>query len=154
MFDIIKAWFGFRKEPDNLAVDRNGVAVNPEVCIAVVRGLREITCSDSDVAHLEAKAISDIVRSHFLVDENQMIAFLKKAAGEVRANLPINAVYALLNRTYCERQKVLLLAACWRIVLADGQIERAEKKLATQLRYRFQLSEDQEAEAIRIAEEG
>jgi uncharacterized tellurite resistance protein B-like protein len=63
-------------------------------------------------------------------------------------------VYALLNRTYCERQKVLLLAACWRIVLADGQIERAEKKLATQLRYRFQLSEDQEAEAIRIAEEG
>ena len=52
MFDIIKAWFGFRKEPDNLAVDRDGVAVNPEVCIAVVRVLREITCSDSVVAHL------------------------------------------------------------------------------------------------------
>jgi len=154
MFDTIKAWFGFRKEPDNLAVDREGAAISPEVCVAVVRVLREITCSDSDVAHVEAKAISDIVRSHFLVDENQMIAFLTKAAEEIRQKLPISTVYALLNKTYCDRQKVLLLAACWRIVLADGQIERAEKRLATQLRYRFQLSEDQEAQAIRIAEEG
>lgn len=152
MFDKVKRWLGIKKEPENLLVDSNGVAVSPEVCVAVIRVLREITCSDSDVAHAEAKAISDIVRCHFSVDENQLIALLTKAAYEARQNLPMNAVYALLNQTYSENQKVLLLSACWRIVLADGQVERSEKRLATQLRYRFQLSEDQEQTAIRIAE--
>lgn len=152
MFDKIASWFRSKRPPKSLAVDRAGQPVTQEVMEAVVRVLIEVTRSDSDVATSEATAIADIVRTRFAATDALVTDLVKRAAERAQSKESLDPVFALLNVTYAPEQKVLLLGACWRIVLADGQVERAERRFAVQLRYRLQLSEEQEEQAQRLAE--
>lgn len=152
IFDKMRAWFQSKKPPQSLALDRQGQPVSREVMGGVVRVLTEIIRSDRDIATSEARAITDFVRSHFSATDALITELITRAAEEAKENASIDPVFTVLNGAYAPEQRVLLLAACWRIVLADGQVERAERRFAVQLRYRLQLSEQQEELAKRLAE--
>ena len=152
MFAKFWSWFQSNRPPESLALDRQGRPVSAEVMEAVVRVLIEIIRSDSEIAAAEARSVTDIVRTHFSATEDLITSLVKQAAEKAQRNESLDGVFSLLNGAYTVEQKVLLLAACWRIVLADGQVERAERRFAVQLRYRFQLTEQQEARAKGLAE--
>jgi uncharacterized tellurite resistance protein B-like protein len=152
MLKLIKSLFGRKPIIDSIAVDHAGRPVGQDVLEAVVRLLIEITRSDSDIADEEAGAIMDVVMTYFAESEEQIPALLRRVADQTKQGENLNEVFALLNQTYSPDQRLLLLSVCWRIVMADGEIARSERRFATQLRYRFQLSEEQERVARELAE--
>ena len=49
----------------------------------------------------------------------------------------------LVNSSYDEKQRQLIFSLAWKIVCADGKIENHEKRFASQLRNRLELSREQ-----------
>ena len=59
-----------------------------------------------------------------------------------------------INEKFNERQKQRVLAMLWKVVKADGKVDRFEERFATQVKFRFQLSEELAEEARAMAKEG
>jgi uncharacterized tellurite resistance protein B-like protein len=141
-------------EPSTVEVDRTGCPVTEEVLVALLVILVEMSGRDGHIADEEAHGIVELMVLHFGVSEREIVPLLQRALEQKRESAKIDPFVAVLNDTYNDRQRQLLLAMLWRIVCADGEVEGFEKKFAVQMKFRFRLSEELAEEARHMALEG
>ena len=55
---------------------------------------------------------------------------------------------------FSEEQRVLVLAMVWKVVIADGKVEKTEKRFARLIQPRLKLDDSQAEEALRMAQHG
>lgn len=140
----------FRSET-TLRTDKAGAPASRELQRAIAVLLLEMAGRDEDYAPSEVEGIFIALEKHFGFQRNDTITLVEEADAARKENPKIDPFVALINDAYNEQQRILLLGIIWRIVMADGSIEKFEQRFATQMQFRLRLSEQQSEQARRIA---
>lgn len=138
----------------SLEVDKNGNPSQEEAKIATAALLFSIAGSDSDFAPEEVKAVYVSLAIQFGLDDKETMEIMSKAEQAFKDQQKIDSFVELVNKSYNEKQRQLIFAMAWRVVIADQRIENHEQKFASELRIRLQLTRDQAEEAKKMVFEG
>ncbi len=144
----------FKGEESDVSVDKSGRATEFDLQVAVVVLLVEMAGSDHEIDPAEAEAICSSVSGQFQIQEDQVPELVQIAIAARNEVGKIDNFIGLINGAFNPSQRQRLLAMVWKVVLADGVVEKFEERFATQLLNRFQLSEQQGKAARSMAESG
>lgn len=151
MFKRVKEFF---QGETSLAVDSSGTASDQDVRIATGVLLLEISGSDQDYAPEEVQAIFRTMKTQFKMEEDEVMDLLEIADAAREEKGKIDEFVKSINDNFTSEQKQLVLAMVWKVVIADGQVDKFEKRFAAQLRARLQLTDEQAELAHAMAERG
>lgn len=155
MFGKIKSFFKGESTLENsLKSDRNGEATARDLQIATAVLLIEMAGADQGIDSKEAQAVCELMQKEFELPEESLPELVDVAINSRKQQGKIDEFVKVLNLKFSPTQRQRLLAMIWKIVLADGKVEKFEQRFAVQMYNRFQLTADQAAVARSMAEEG
>lgn len=155
MFSKIKEFFaGKQALTASLNADKDGAAANRDLHVAAAVLLIEMAGADKGVDQKEAETICAMLAREFSIPDSDIPELVQTAIAARKDKGKIDEFVKAINEHFQVRQRQTLLAMIWKVVLADGKIEKFEERLAVQMRFRFQLSEEQANEARAMAEQG
>lgn len=144
---------GFIDGEATLAVDKDGMPTERDLMIGVVMLLLELSHGDS---HLAPEEVTELVRNmnrEFALQDHE-IADLMEVAEVLRKNRgKVEHFIETVNSHYDDEQRQVILAMLWRLIRADGRIEKSEQQLAIKLRTVLNLSLEQAVRAVQMSEE-
>ena len=144
MFNKLKDFF---EGEATLQVDKGGEPTDADLQMATGIILLEMAGSDEDYAPEEVKTIFRTMEKQFQMSDTEVLDLLENA-DKLRQNKgKIDDFVTAINENFSTKQKQLVLAMVWKVVMADGQLDKEEQKFATQMRFRLQLSEEEAKEA-------
>lgn len=135
-------------EVSDIDVDKSGKATEFELHVAVAVLLFEMAGMDSSIAHEEAAAICDTMQKEFGIEEKDIPELIEIAVVARKNEGKIDEFINLINSNFNDKQKQKILAMIWKVVEADGTVDKFEERFATQMKFRLQLS-DELADAAR-----
>ena len=137
---------------DSLAVDKTGEPTDKDLQIAAGVLLLEMAGSDQDYAPEEVKNIFGAMKKIFAIEDDQDVLSILENAEALRADAKkIDTFVNAINSNFSAAQRQLLLSMVWRVAQADGKIEKFEERFATQLKFRLRLSDQEAADARKMA---
>lgn len=143
----------FLKGNAGLKVDASGNPTDSDVILAAGVLLLEMAGTDNDYAPEEVKAIFDSIQEEFGITERAEIHALLEEAQELRREKEkIDEFVAEINIHFKSKQRVRLLSMVWRVVLADGSVDKFEARFAKQLQHRLKLTDEEMAQAKELAQ--
>lgn len=151
MLDRIKDFL--KGDTSSLTVSRGGEASMKELQVATGVLLLEMAGADEDYAPEELKTIFGAMEKQFNLTEGEAMEIME-VADQMRSVKKIDEFVSSINENYGDRQKQMILAMVWKVVLADTEIQKHEQKFASQLRLRLELSREEAEEAKKLATEG
>lgn len=135
-------------------VDKLGEPVDEALCEAVIVLLFEMAGADEDIEAQEGSAMCDLLGQQFALEEAQIPPLVESAIARRKASEKIDDFVELVNERFSVSQRTRLFALLWKMVLADGKVERNEERFTTQMRFRFQLSDEQAQFGRQMVERG
>ena len=144
----------FQGEATSLDVDKSGEPTNKDLQVATGVLLLEMAGADEDFAPEEVRAIFSTMEEQFNIKDMETLEIMESAESLRQEQGKIDEFIKTLNQSFDDRQKQLLLAMVWKVVIADQLIDKYEERFANQLRLRLQLTEEQAEEAKKLAESG
>ncbi|MBL7662136.1 TerB family tellurite resistance protein [bacterium] len=121
-----------------------------ELAAAVL--LLQIAGADGDYDPEETKRIYAVIEKTFALSHPAAEAMLSKA-DKIRSNREqLDQFFTDINANLNAKEKEFIYMLVWKVVLADKKVDKLEKRFATQVRYRLQLSDEAEARARKRAE--
>lgn len=130
MFDRIRALIGGRSEGAGGGRERVHVAT------AVL--LLEMAHSDEQFHDMEEVLIRDLLQRKFNLGEESLAEVLELARRERQSSLDLFQFARDINESFTPEEKLEMMETLWRIIYADGVLDKYEdylvRKLATLLR--------------------
>ena len=155
MFKRIMDFFGGSQSLEvSLEKDRSGETSDHDLHIATLMLLIEMAGSDSDIAPEESGTLCQLMSDKFNIPEAELPELVEIAAAARKEHGKIDQFVASVNDRFDDRQRQQVFAMIWKIVLADGKIDKYEERLGKQMRNRLRLSEEQERQAKAMVEKG
>jgi len=126
--------------------DRSGgvisVAREEDLRIATCALLLEIATIDDEFSPDERESIVSLLKSEYGLPEEEVLELKQEARAELKRNIDLWQFTNLINENYSEAEKIRVVEVLWRIVYADGKLDKHEDflihKLAKLLRLRHQ----------------
>lgn len=141
----------FGKDKVHLELDEHERDFGEQEKIAVGALLLEMAGRDEDYAPEEVHTIFQLLMEEFELDEDECRSLLKRSDAsredESRLSLFIEEL-----RQLNEEQRVRILAMCWKVILSDHSVDRAEEGFLTQLQNRLRLTSEHLQKAKEFAE--
>ena len=138
-----------------LEIDKDGKPSESTLKVATAVLLLEMAGIDDDYAPEEVLACKSVLAKQFnLKDDDEALKILEQADSLRGEKEKIAEFVAALNTHFNVKQRQLILAMVWRVVMADEVVDKYEMRFASQVRNRLQLSKEQAEEAKRLAAEG
>ena len=109
-----------------------------DVAVAVV--LLEMAHADRDLADLEKQLVEDLLQHKFQLDADQVAELLELAEETRRESFDLQQFTSLINEGFSREEKFLVMETLWRIIYADGVLDKYEDALARQLAALLRLS--------------
>jgi len=151
MLNKVKDFFSGKTSLD---IDKSGAPTSKDLQIASAVLLLEMAGADDDYAPEEVKACFSVLEQQFGIEDEETIAIFESAEQARQDKGKIDEFVAAINENFNDKQKQLLMAMVWRVIVADEVVENFEKRFATQLRTRLQLSREQAEESKNLALDG
>jgi uncharacterized tellurite resistance protein B-like protein len=139
-------------EKHSLTQAADGKPTDKDVLIAVGILLLDVAGSDEDYAPEETDTIFEVMEKHFNISNEKALEVLE-TADKLRER-DRSAVVEVINQNFSAQQKERVFAIIWRVIVADGRVDRLESRLAAELRTRLQLTEEQVERAKKAVEIG
>ncbi len=155
MFKKLKAFFqGTGSLNESLGADGGtvGEISESDLHVAVAAILIDLAGSDQEIDAHEADEICRLMQRHFGIPEGDIPALIETAMAAKRAQGKLDEFVACLNDRLDTKKRRLILTMIWKIVVADGKVDKMESRFATQMQFRLKLTEEDAAEARREAE--
>jgi len=145
----------FKGEDSSLQIDNTGQTTEQDLVVAVAVLLLEMAGQDEDYAPEETKTIFRALQEQFNIDQEYALELLE-IADSMRENAggAIDGFIEKVNQHFTARQRQTVLAMIWKIVFADGEVDKFEIKFAHQMKYRLKLSDEQADQAKQFAQTG
>lgn len=137
------------KSDTSLTSNKGGEESLHDLELATAVLLLQMAGADDDYAPEEVRTIKNTIQGQFGLDKDQSQALLEEADA-LRSAKKIDDFVSDLNENYNDRQRQLIFALVWKVVVADAVIQKYEQKFAAELRLRLDLSRDQADEAKRM----
>lgn len=145
--------FEYFKGDQSLDVDTSGNPTSNDIKIATGVLLLEMAGADDDYAPEEIDAVFRTIESAFKITDKQALELLEMADTLRSTTSKIDSFVATINQHFSEEQKVQVLAMIWQVIKADKKVDKFEKRFAEQMKNRLQLSNEQAAQAIKLADQ-
>jgi uncharacterized tellurite resistance protein B-like protein len=152
MFGVIKDFFaGSKSLQETLEVDQTGEPTTLDLQIATAVILIEMASADHEVAEAEAQEVCQLLFQNFGVGEENIPDLIEIAVNARKEKGKIDEFVDVINDKFNEAQKLRILAMVWKMVIADGKVDKYEERFAKQMMNRFRLSPEQAEEAMQMA---
>ena len=154
MFDKLRDFLQKDSEDVSLEIDKTGTPTDKDLILATAVLLVEMAASDNEIAQEEGATVGALITGQFGVKYTELEGVIQAAIEARKKAAKIDQFVGCINEHFTEAQKQKVLAMLWKIVIADGKIDKFEERLTTQMKFRFQLTDEQAEAARRMAEEG
>ncbi len=151
MFRKIKDFFSGSSDLSvTLTQDKAGENTTRDLHIATAVLLVEIAGSDNDIAIQESNTLCAMMQQQFDISAEELPELLQIAVAARKEKGKIDDFVACLNQNFSDEQRLMVLAMIWKVILADGKIDKAEERFGLQLRNRLRLKEEHEVKALQL----
>ncbi len=134
MFDLIKKILANKRGGVTVSVQENEEQTRIAACVLLL----ETAHSDNECTAEEISHVLEVMKNDFAISEEQAEELLELAHQERSQAVDLWQFTNLINQQFGRQEKMRLMEAVWRIIHADGQLEKHEDyfahKLATLLR--------------------
>ncbi len=155
MLKKLKDFFRGQASLENaLQVDQTGEATTTDLQVATAVILVEMASIDEEISLHEGKAIVSTMCRHFGIEEEEVPEIISTAIASRKDQDRLTEFFECINEKFSEEQRVLVLAMVWKVVIADGKVEKTEKRFAQRIQPRLKLDDSQAKEARRMAQHG
>ena len=109
-----------------------------EVAVAVV--LLEVAHADKNLAELEKRLVEGLLQQKFKLDEAEVAELLTLAEQTRQESFDLQQFTSRINENFSRAEKFQVMETLWRIIYADGVLDKYEDALARQLATLLRLS--------------
>lgn len=95
--------------------------------------LLEMAYADSEFSDMEEKKITAILKQEFSLSENDAEELIKLSNLERKQSLDLWQFTNLINHSYTKEEKQKVLETLWRVIYADGKVDKYEEYLMRRL---------------------
>lgn len=139
---------------DGLTLDQWGKPLSEDLQIAIAVVLVEGASIDQGIDAKESAAVCALMQQELGLAEDALPQVVQAAITARQQQQKLDSFVKLINDSFHSAQRQRLFALIWKIVMADGKVEKFEQRFAVQMRNRLQLSEAQAEAARALAEQG
>ena len=144
----------FLSSDKRLATDKTGALVSRELQIAAVAVMLDVAQSDADFEPEEVRAVVAAINREFGLDDQEAAELVELSQFLAKQPEKRKQFLAEVNKHFSVEQREVLLAAAWRILAADRDVEKEELDFVTALRQELDLTPEQAIRARMLAERG
>lgn len=138
----------------SIAIDASGTPSSVDLQTATGILLLEMAAADHEIADDEMEAIFSTLQQQFDIGDDDIKELIQIGSGLRQNRSKVNEFIGLINDNFADDQRRLILAMVWKVVIADGKVDDFEKKLASELMTRLNLSHADAERARKMAEIG
>lgn len=142
----------FIKGEAKLTAGAGGQPTERDVKIATAVILLEVAGQDEDYAPEETETIFSVMETQFQLTEDETLDILETADALRKDGKIFDEIVTTINSSFTTAQREKVFSMAWKVILADGRVDKFEAKFAAQLRARLQLNEEQYERAKKAAE--
>ncbi len=150
MIDRLKRFFGL--EPDE-GPDAAGATPFHDIHVATCALLLEIAHIDGEFSEAEQEIIMNTLTGGLGVTEEDSLALMDAAREEIKKSIDLWHFTNLINERYTQEEKVRIMETVWKVIYADGLLEKHEDYLVHSLAKLLRLSHRQLIDAKLKAKE-
>lgn len=103
----------------------------------------ELANIDDEFSNEERASILRLIRSEFGLSELQAQEVARRAASELEGSIDLWKFTNLINEEYDEAEKIRVVELLWRVVYADGKLDKHEDYLVHKLARLLRLTHKQ-----------
>jgi len=144
MIDRFKKFFGIDTQD---RPDKAGQLQTHDIHVATCALLLEMAHIDGEFSETEREHIIEILKSEYGLSVEDSLALMEAAAEEITKSIDLWQFTNLINKNYTEEEKIRIIEIIWRVVYADGILEKYEDYLVHQLGKLLRLTHSQLIEA-------
>lgn len=145
MIDFFKKVFAKSQEQDVGGTAE--VSRDEDLRIATCALFLEIANIDDEFSEEERDSILSIIRSEYDLSEEHALELARRAMAELKGSVDLWKFTNLINENYTDEEKLRVVELLWRVVYADGKLDKHEDYLAHKLASLLRLSNKQLIEA-------
>lgn len=129
MFDLIKKVLANRRGGITISNQENEERTRLAACVLLL----ETAHADNEFTADEMTHVMEVMKNDFSLSEEQTEELIKLAHHERGKAIDLWEFTNLINQQFDRQEKMRLLEAVWRIIHADGQLEKHEDYFAHKL---------------------
>lgn len=118
-----------------------------DIHVATCALLLEMATIDGEFSEMERESIMAILKNRFNLTEEDALALMDAAREEITKSIDLWQFTNLINKNYTEEEKIRVIETIWKVVYADGILEKYEDYLIHQLGKLLRLTHSQLIEA-------
>jgi uncharacterized tellurite resistance protein B-like protein len=143
MIDFIKKAFASSKAPDTGAAPEAGKSREDDMRIATCALFLEIANIDDEFSDEERERILEIIQAEYGLSEDHALELARRAMSELEGSIDLWGFTNLINDNYSEDEKQRVVELLWRVVYADGKLDKHEDYLVHKVAKLLRLSHKQ-----------
>lgn len=113
---------------------------NHDVRIAVCALLLEMANIDGEFSDSERDAILRTLKEEYELDDGMAQEIMEAAAGELSESLDLWTFTNLINQNFSEDEKIKVVEMLWKVLYADGILDKHEDYLVRKLNRLLRLN--------------
>ena len=144
MFDLIKNFFG-KREADNSGLKEKDVSQRIQVATCAL--LLEVAHSDREFSDIERDNIINILKRDFHLSDEYATELMAISNRALKESIDLWQFTHLINENYSREEKIKVIEMVWKIIYADGKLDKYEDHLVHKLSNLLRLTHKQLIEA-------
>lgn len=140
MIDLFERFFG--KGATEASSDKEE-AVSHDLMLATCALLLEMANIDGEFSVSERDGIIRILREDYRLSDEHATALIEAADEELKKSIDLWQFAKLINQNYSTDEKLQIIETIWKIVCADGRLDKHEDYLVHKLANLLRLTHKQ-----------
>ena len=129
MFDLFKrAFTGEQQQQQDTAGDRAATS-EEDLRIATCALFLEIANIDDEFSEEERDSILGLIQSEYNLSEENALELARRAMSELEGSIDLWRFTNLINANFTDAEKLRVVELLWRVVYADGKLDKHEDYL-------------------------
>ncbi len=122
-------WISVKKLFDDILTDEHGAVVPDEFQLALAALLVHVAAIDGDYDPLEHAHLTDLMKSHFSLSQQQVEALIKAARRREADAVDIYSFTRVLTRKLDRTGRREVVEMLWEVAFADARLDEYESNL-------------------------
>jgi uncharacterized tellurite resistance protein B-like protein len=135
MFDLIKKILANKRGSITISAQENEERTRLAACVLLL----ETAHADNECTADEMSHVMDVMKNDFAISEEQAEELLELAHRERSQAVDLWQFTNQINQQFDRQEKMRMMEAVWRIIHADGQLDKHEDYFAHKLATLLQL---------------
>jgi uncharacterized tellurite resistance protein B-like protein len=128
MFEKLKSFLAVHEEAE---LDEPERERRIQIATAVI--LLEVAYSDEEFSDTERTQIVDILKEQFSLDDESVGELLRISEEKLKHSIDIWHFTEIINENYSDDEKYLVIETVWRVIYADGRLDKYEDYIVHKL---------------------